>query len=95
MKTYLTLNLAICLALAGVSLAGAADLYVDANGAHGGDGSAAAPDSRITDAVGRARQLRASELIRVSEPILVHVAAGNCVGPSMKPTLSAKLQFQL
>jgi len=58
----------------------AADLYVDANAAAGGDGSVSLPYVRITDAVGRARQLRQSRAIRLRERIVIHVAAGNYVG---------------
>ena len=58
----------------------AADIFVDANAAAGGDGSAALPYVRITDAVGRARQLRQGGAIRLRERIMIHVAAGNYVG---------------
>jgi hypothetical protein len=58
----------------------AADLYVDANAAAGGDGSAAAPYVRITDAVVCARHLRQTGAISSAERIIVHVAAGNYSG---------------
>src|SRR5262245_44607248 len=62
------------------SPAWAADLYVDANAAAGGNGSAAAPYVRITDAVGCARQLRATAAIPPGERILIRVAPGNYIG---------------
>src|SRR5206468_9201524 len=58
----------------------AADLYVDANAAAGGNGSISSPFLRITDAVGRARQLRQGKTIALAEQILIHVAPGNYVG---------------
>jgi hypothetical protein len=61
-------------------LAQAADLYVDANAAAGGDGSTTSPYALITDAVGRARQLRSSAAIPATERVAIHVAAGNYVG---------------
>ena len=58
----------------------AADLYVDANAAAGGNGSVATPYLRITDAIGRARQLRQATVISPAERIVIHVAPGNYVG---------------
>jgi hypothetical protein len=75
------------LGLAGIALvtlsvlqSPAAELYVDANAAAGGNGSAVAPYRRITDAVERARLVRQSVAIPASERIVIHIAAGNYVG---------------
>src|SRR5256885_11650470 len=72
----------LCIAVVAqlASLGHAADLYVDANAAVGGNGSAAAPLVRISDAVETARQLRVHNLVPIRERILIHVAAGNYVG---------------
>lgn len=61
-------------------LAYAADIYVDANAAGGGDGSAALPYVRITDAVSGACQLRQTAALPSAERIVIHVAPGNYVG---------------
>ena len=58
----------------------AADVYVDANAAAGGNGSIASPFLRITDAIARARQLRQATVISPNERIVIHVAPGNYVG---------------
>src|SRR5439155_20836432 len=63
-----------------VPAARASDLYVNANAAAGGDGTAVFPYRRITDAVGRARQLRQSAAIPTNEQIFVQIAPGNYVG---------------
>lgn len=68
------------IALASLGLAQAADLYVDANAPAGGNGSAATPYLRITDAVELARQVLQLAIIPATERIIIHVAPGNYVG---------------
>lgn len=53
---------------------------VSVNGKLDGDGSAARPFRRITDAVSRARQDRAAKAVPPSEEIRIHVASGAYVG---------------
>src|SRR6266404_9380526 len=81
----------LCLALAAhcAESIRAADLYVDTSANSDGDGTAARPYWRITDAVERARLLRQGASILPSELIVIHVAAGAYLG-SKEPSILAK-----
>jgi hypothetical protein len=76
---YCLMRTLLCIAAAGqvAARAGTEDLYVDANAAPGGDGSARAPYLRITDGVERARSDRQAGL---EEDITIHVASGTYSG---------------
>jgi hypothetical protein len=81
----------LCLGLAAqfARTSPAEDLYVNAASSPNGDGSAAKPYWRITDAVTRARNDRQSAVIPLSETIVIHVAPGTYIG-SYSPSGSAK-----
>ncbi len=69
--------LALAFFAAAPALAGASiDIYVNAAAPPGGDGSAASPHARLTDAVVQARAARAKS----GKRIVIHVAAGTYVG---------------
>ena len=81
--------------LAGISFAflfagqaHAADLYADASVTANGDGSAARPYWRITDAVVRARLLRQTAAIPSGERIVIHVAPGAYLGSEENAVLN-------
>ena len=67
----------------------AADLYADAAVSVNGDGSAARPYWRITEAVARARELRQTAAIPPGERIVIHVAPGAYLG-SKEPNVLNK-----
>src|SRR5438874_7801312 len=67
----------------------AEDLYVSAAASSTGNGSAASPYWRITDAVNRARYDRHNAIIPASETIVIHVAPGTYTG-SYNPPGSAR-----
>src|SRR5437016_13608541 len=71
----------------------AEDLYVNAAAVSNGDGSAAKPYWRITDAVSRARDDRRNATIPAGETIVIHVAPGTYMG-SYSPSGSA-VQMEL
>ena len=66
----------------------AADLYADASASANGDGTAARPYWRITEAVARARWLRQTAAIPPSERIVIHVAPGAYFGSKENPVLN-------
>src|SRR5256885_7296046 len=88
--TRILLYLVIAAHFAG--LAWAKDLYVDAAAGPSGDGSAATPYWRITDAVVRARHDRPDAVIPASERIIIHVAAGTYHGRYDAPRVAAQPQ---
>jgi len=67
----------------------AEDLYVNAAASTTGNGSAASPYWRITDAVNRARDDRQTGAIPAGETIVIHVAPGTYTG-SYNPPGSAR-----
>jgi len=81
------------IALATLGPLRAADLYVDASTATGGDGSTTSPYARITDAVERARQFRQAGVIPASEAIVVHVAPGTYMGSYDSPGSNKRLEL--
>jgi hypothetical protein len=72
----------------------AADLYADANVNVNGDGSAARPYWRITEAVERARLLRQSAAVPPSERIVIHVAPGAYLGSKENPVLNKNPRYE-
>jgi hypothetical protein len=84
----------LCLVAAGQFAAPvrAEDLYVDANAAWSGDGSADAPYLRITDAMTRARSGRQSGL---EETITIHVAPGTYSGSYSGSRLKSQPRLEL
>src|SRR5262245_24359942 len=72
--------------------AGAKDLYVDVAASPNGDGSAASPYWRITDAVNRARNDRRIAVIPAAERITIHVAVGTYRGSYDSGKLAANPQ---
>lgn len=82
------------LAAVGQFAAGACaeDLYVDANAAAGGNGSAGAPYLRITDGVQRARSDRSGG---ISETITIHVAPGTYTGSFSPVRLKRETQLEV
>src|SRR5262249_32293180 len=71
-----------------------ADLYADASVNANGDGSAARPYWRITEAVVRARLLRQTAAIPPSERIVIHVAPGVYVGSQENPVLNQNPRYE-
>src|SRR5437879_5470547 len=63
----------------------AEDVYVSAAAKTNGNGSAARPYWRITDAIVRARSDRNTNAIPATETITVHVAAGTYSGSFLTP----------
>jgi hypothetical protein len=87
--------------LAGIALATlfagkahAADLYADASVNANGDGTAARPYWRITDAVERARLLRQTAAITLNERIVIHVAPGAYLGSKANPVLNHNPRYE-
>ena len=72
----------------------AADLYADASANENGDGSAARPYWRITDAVAHARALRQTAAIPTSERITIHVAPGAYFGSKENPALNRNPRYE-
>jgi hypothetical protein len=83
--------LALTLQLAG--WASAEDIYVDAAASANGNGSAANPYWRITDAVNRARNDRLSATIPAGETIVIHVAPGTYVGSYSPPGSATQMEL--
>src|SRR5437899_2054448 len=85
----------ICLALASqlAGWASAEDIYVDAVALTNGDGSAANPYWRITDAVNRARNDRLSASVPADETIVIHVAPGIYVGSYSPPGSASQMEL--
>ena len=73
--------------------AGAENLYVDAGGSPNGDGSAANPYWRITDAVDRARDDRLNATVPAGETIIIHVAPGTYVGSYDPPSSATQMEL--
>src|SRR5262245_11277254 len=72
----------------------AADLYADASVAANGDGAAARPYWRITDAVARARLLRQTAAIPAGERIVIHVAPGVYLGSKVNSALNHNPHYE-
>src|ERR1043166_6751220 len=72
----------------------AADLYADASVTVNGDGTAARPYWRITDAVARARLLRRTAAIPLSERIIIHVAPGAYLGSKENSVLNQNPRYE-
>jgi hypothetical protein len=84
----------LCLALSGgVAFVRAEDLYVNVAASPDGDGSAANPYWRITDAVTRARSDRQSAAIPPGETIVIHVAPGTYVGSYSPPGSATQVEL--
>ena len=71
-----------------------AELYADAGITANGDGTAARPYWRITDAVERARQLRQAAAIPLGERIVIHVAPGAYLGSKENPVLNKDPRYE-
>src|SRR5262245_39645949 len=71
----------------------AEDVYVDAAGSPNGDGSAANPYWRITDAVNRARDDRQNATIPTTETIVIHVAPGTYIGSYSPPGSARQMEL--
>jgi hypothetical protein len=84
----------LALALLFAGQARAADLYADASVSANGDGSAARPYWRITDALERARPLRRTAAIPPDERIVIHVAPGAYFGSKEKPVLNKSPRYE-
>ena len=78
-----------------VGQAHAADLFADSSVSVNGDGSAARPYWRITDAVERARLLRQSAAIPSSERIVILVASGTYLGSKENSVLKQNPRLEV
>src|SRR6266436_8554621 len=88
-RTFLCLAVAVQFTSAGW----AEDLYVSAAAAPNGDGSAANPYWRITDAVSRARDDRRNVTIPAGETIVIHVGPGIYTGSYSPPGSAGQMEL--
>jgi hypothetical protein len=88
MRSWIAVGVGGLLLVAGARVSaspgGGVDYQVSEKGQLDGDGSAAKPFRRITDAVAKARSDRASGAIAAGEEIRIHVAAGHYMGAYAK-----------